>query len=150
VLFAATKADQLHHSNHDRLEAILSLIVRHALARVEGSGASADVVALAAIRATREVEARQNGEALPCIAGVPMSGETIDGESFDGEAEAAVFPGDLPERAEDAFSGASQGAFRAVRFRPPLPQRGGDGRLQGLPQIRLDRTIEFLLGDRLR
>ncbi len=150
VLFAATKADQLHHGNHDRLEAILSLIVRRAMAHVEGSGASADIVALAAVRATREVEARRDGETLSCIAGIPLAGETIDGEAFDGISEAAIFPGDLPDSAEGAFSGMTEGAFKAVRFRPPAPQRSPDGRLQGLPQIRLDRTLEFLLGDRMR
>jgi uncharacterized protein len=150
VLFAATKADQLHHSNHDRLEAILSLITRRALARAEGSGASADIVALAAVRATREVEARQGGEALNCIAGIPLGGEQLNGETFDGIEEAAVFPGDLPGQADAAFSGATEGGFHAVRFRPPLPLRTPDGRMTGLPQIRLDRTLEFLFGDKLR
>ncbi len=150
MLFAATKADQLHHSNHDKLEAILSLVTRRALARVEGSGASADIVALAAVRATREVEARQNGQTLACIAGVPQAGEAIDGEVFDGKAEAAVFPGDLPDAAESVFDGQTEGSFNAIRFRPPQPIRASDGRLTGLPQIRLDRTLEFLFGDRLR
>jgi uncharacterized protein len=150
VLFAATKADQLHHTSHDRLEAILSLITRRALARVEGSGASGDVVALAAVRATREVEARQNGENLACIAGVPLAGEIIGKESFDGMTEAAVFPGDLPEKTDDVLRGLMEGSFHSLRFRPPQPLRSPDGRLLGLPQIRLDRTLEFLFGDYLR
>ena len=51
VLFAATKADLLHHTSHDRLENILKLIVEQAMTRAEYSGASIDVAALAAIRA---------------------------------------------------------------------------------------------------
>jgi predicted YcjX-like family ATPase len=149
VLFAATKADQLHHTSHDRLEAVLSTLVARALARVEASGARTEVVALAAVRATREVEARQGGVVLPCIAGVPQAGESIDGQRFDGTIEAAVFPGDLPDRAADAFEPGLEGRFRAVRFRPPEPTRSADGRLQWLPHIRLDKTIEFLIGDRL-
>ena len=104
---------------------------------------------LAAIRATREVAAYQNGETLACIAGVPLSGETIGDQIFDGIAEAAVFPGDLPDKADAVFAGATENTFKALRFRPPEPERHADGRLQAFPQIRLDRTIEFLIGDRL-
>jgi len=39
--------------------------------------------ALAAIRATREGEAKRNGEKLPCIVGYPLPGETIGKRSFD-------------------------------------------------------------------
>src|SRR5262249_9797652 len=35
LLFAATKADHLHHTSHDRLEAILRLLADKAMARAE-------------------------------------------------------------------------------------------------------------------
>ena len=54
ILFAATKADHLHHANHDRLEAILARLVERATKRAQFSGAETDVVAMAAIRATKE------------------------------------------------------------------------------------------------
>src|ERR1043166_6575825 len=54
ILFAATKADHLHHTNHDRLERFLARITDRAIARAKFSGASVDVIALAAVRATRE------------------------------------------------------------------------------------------------
>ncbi len=72
ILFAATKADHLHHSSHDRLEAVLRRTVGRAVARAEDTGAEIDVVALAAVRATREarVAARSRQIALdpgdPC------------------------------------------------------------------------------------
>ena len=37
VLFAATKADHLHHTSHDRLEAVLGLLVERAKAAPRGS-----------------------------------------------------------------------------------------------------------------
>ena len=43
ILFAATKADHLHHSSHDRLEAILRALTAKAIARAEGVGAEIDV-----------------------------------------------------------------------------------------------------------
>jgi uncharacterized protein len=142
ILFAAAKADLIHHTSHDRLEAILQLLVKEAAARAEFSGAEIDIAALAAIRATREATIRQKGEDLSCIAGIPEKGETIGGETFTGEIEAAIFPGDLPADPEEALRGGLEGALRFVKFRPPLTV----GR--SFPHIRLDRALEFLLGDR--
>ena len=39
--------------------------------------------------------------------------------------------------------------YRFVRFRPPLLQLDAHGERGLLPQIRLDRALQFLLGDRL-
>ena len=151
VLFAATKADHLHHTSHDRLEAVLGLLVDRAKRRAEGLGARVDVAALASIRATREAQVRQGRDELAAIVGTPLAGEVIGGERFDGETEAAVFPGDLPEDPAKALAGAGQEDYglRFVRFRPPAAATGPDGRAGVLPHIRLDRAIEFLIGDRL-
>ena len=54
ILFAATKADQLHHGDHDRLEAILGRLVARATERARFAGARVEVLALASVRATRE------------------------------------------------------------------------------------------------
>lgn len=142
ILFAATKADLLHQTSHDRLENILRLIVEDASAKAEFSGAAIDVAALAAIRATREAKVKQKNEELPCIAGIPQKGEKIGSTIFDGESEVAVFPGDLPANSLDALDGTLQGKLKFVRFRPP-PLKDG-----AFPHIRLDRSLEFLLGDR--
>ncbi len=150
ILFAATKADHLHHTSHDRLEAILRALTAKAIARAEGVGAEIDVIALAAIRATREAEIRQHGEILNAIIGTPEKGETIGGDTFDGVAEAAVFPGELPADPSAIFAGEgialaeADNDWRFVRFRPPVVSRG-----QPAPQIRLDRALQFLIGDRL-
>ncbi len=148
VLFAATKADHLHHTNHDRLEAIVRALVDRAASRAEGAGAAVDVAAIAAMRATREVAAKEGRRTLPCIAGVPLAGERLGEDVFDGAAEAAVFPGDLPDDPALALEGGLD--LRFLRFRPPQPERHADGRLKPLPHIRLDRALEFLVGDRLR
>ncbi|MEM8646868.1 MAG: YcjX family protein [Pseudomonadota bacterium] len=148
ILFAATKADHLHHSSHDRLEAILRLIVDDALARSESAGAEIDVAALASIRATREVRLTQGGEDLPSIVGVPAKGQASDGESFDGKSEMAMFPGDLPADPKEALSAGSKGDLQFLKLRPPLLDAEGAGQSPSFPHIRLDRTLNFLLGDR--
>ncbi|MEQ1670996.1 MAG: YcjX family protein, partial [Hyphomicrobium sp.] len=75
VLFAATKADHLHAAHHDRLGAILKRIVDRALLNAEAQGAGVSAMALSAIRATREAEVKIKGETLPCLTGVPLTGE---------------------------------------------------------------------------
>ena len=143
LLFAATKADQLHHSTHDRLEAILKQMTERAIARAGGSGAEVDVIALAAVRATREALVRGEAGGLPSIVGVATPGEWSDGRHFDGRTEMAFFPGDLPG---ESLQG---GDFRSIRFRPPMLEETDDG-IPALPHIRLDRALQFLIGDRLR
>jgi predicted YcjX-like family ATPase len=161
ILFAATKADHLHHSSHDRLEAILKRMAERAIARANFADAKVDVIALAAVRATREAQVGRYGESLPSIIGTPAAGETSGGQVFDGNREVAVFPGDLPDRAEDLFrpdsagfrglsaSSAEDADYRFLRFRPPLLDRSADGGTT-LPHIRLDRALQFLIGDRLQ
>ena len=150
ILFAATKADHLHHTSHDRLEAILRAITAKAIDRAQGVGAAIDVIALSAIRATREAEIRHGGETLQAIIGVPEAGERIGGQIFDGAAEAAVFPGELPENPEAALAGdaialpEADNDWRFIRFRPPMTARGAPA-----PHIRLDRALQFLIGDKL-
>jgi uncharacterized protein len=151
VLFAATKADHLHHANHDKLEAIVRLLVERAAGRAESGGAAVDVAAIAAVRATREVNAKQGRATMPCVAGVPLKGERLGDEVFDGEAEAALYPGELPDDPAAILKAGGEGLdLRFLRFRPPAPERGPDGRLKPLPSIRMDRALDFLVGDRLR
>jgi hypothetical protein len=158
LVFAATKADHLHHSSHDRLEAVLRWLTDKAIARAEYAGAEVKVMALAAIRATREAEARTPStwgrQRLPCIVGVPLPGERLGSRTFDGKTEAAVFPGDLPDDPARLLDGSRADAVHFPRFRPrrlDLEADAGAG-LAGvavLPHIRLDRALDFLLGDKL-
>jgi hypothetical protein len=150
ILFAATKADHLHHGDHDRLEAILGRLVARAAGTAKFAGARVEVLALGSVRATREASVTSMGETLPSIIGTPLPGETVDGRAFDGRTEVAVFPGDLPSEAEAVFKpDGAPTEVRFVRFRPPKLERTAEGLTLSLPHIRLDRALEFLLGDRL-
>ncbi|HEX2843228.1 YcjX family protein [Hyphomicrobium sp.] len=148
LLFAATKADHIHHTSHDRLEAILRLLTQRAAERAGDAGAETHVMALAALRATREAQVRDGGAMLPCIVGVPLPGEKVGHERFDGKREAAIFPGDLADDAAAVLSGAVPFTATFPRFRPPrlmpvLPS----GEVPSPPHIRLDRALDFLIGD---
>lgn len=155
VMFAATKADHLHHASHDRLEVFLRRLADRAIRRVSYSGAAIDVAAVAAVRATREARVRTGGNEYEAIVGTPLAGERAGGDVFDGKTEVAMFPGELPKDPDLMFSGRSvfrgltaadptETDYRFLRFRPPIVPRGAP-----LPHIRLDRALQFLLGDRL-
>jgi hypothetical protein len=159
ILFAATKADHLHRSSHDQLEAILSRLTNTALQRAQVAGAEIDVVALATVRATREAMIGFEHEQLPAILGTPAAGEVLGQQVFDGETEVAMFPGDLPDDPEVLFAetgayrgltatSAQQADFRFLRLRPPI-LKNGHGEQPFFPHIRLDRALQFLIGDRL-
>lgn len=159
IVFAATKADHIPQSSHDRLEAVLSVIVANAAARAEAAGADIKVLALAALRATSEAQAKRGLEVLACIKGTPLPGERVGQRTFDGNTEVSVFPGDLdadPRAAlaaarietRNATGGAPDVNF--VRFRPPvLPSDAETIEPRPWPHVRLDRALEHLLGDRL-
>lgn len=154
ILFAATKADHLHRTSHDRLEAIMAALTQKAMQRAQFAGARVDALAMAAVRATREATAMRAGQTLSCIAGTPLPGERIAGTLFDGERDTVLFPGELPADPQTALRfgrdapDQDEADLRFARFRPPLPDTGPDGG-PILPHIRLDRAINFLIGDRL-
>ncbi|WP_417693664.1 YcjX family protein [Roseibium sp.] len=166
ILFAATKADHLHRDDHDRLQAILRKLVARGMDHAEYKGAQVDVLALAAVRATREGTVTEAGQELPLILGTPMPGQIMNGEQLSENKEIGLFPGDLPKNPDSLFetleSVSQAGKFATnssdlytpddhsyLRFRPPRLEKGKDGLTLSLPHIRLDRAIEFLIGDRL-
>jgi predicted YcjX-like family ATPase len=161
ILFAATKADLLHHTSHDRLERILERLVTDAVKRADYSGARIDAIAMASVRATSEAQVGGAHGALHAIKGVPLAGERAGGRIFDGGSEIVIYPGDLPDNPNAMFAAGDTGFrglssassedadFRFLRFRPPALERTEAG-VPALPHIRLDRALEFLIGDRLR
>jgi predicted YcjX-like family ATPase len=147
ILFAATKADHVHHTSHDRLETILNRLVANASKRARFAGAETRSIALAGIRATREGTISEAGETLPTIIGTPMAGETLDGAAYDGKTEIALFPGDLPARPDSLFEDGAPVALNFLRFTPPQKlDRNATGDVV-LPHIRFDRALDYLLGD---
>lgn len=142
ILFAATKADHLHHAQHGELTAIMEALLREARDRADFAGAKTAAMSIAAIRATTEEMRDIDGRSVGLVRGTLLE---------DGRA-AAFFPGDLPSDPQLLLNPAEAGAadwldeFSALRFAPaPLDLRPGEGP----PHIRLDAAAEFLLGGRL-
>ena len=147
ILFAATKADHLHHNQHGRLSDIMSALLTDARRRADFAGAQTQALTLAALRATTEEVRTHKGETLDCVRGVLLDEAGGRGKT------AAFYPGDLPEDPirllQPATSGAPawlDGEYQSMRFAPSvLSLKPGEGP----PHIRLDRAAQFLIGDRL-
>ncbi|QBY00849.1 YcjX family protein [Rhodophyticola sp. CCM32] len=144
ILFAATKADHLHHSQHPKLTAIMDALVRDARDRADFAGAQTRAMAIAALRATVEETRTHDGAEV----------DLVRGTLLEGGKQAAFYPGDLPEDPKALLVPARQGDatwldadFDVMRFAPArLALKPGEGP----PHIRLDSAADFLLGDKLR
>ena len=142
ILFAATKADHLHHAQHKRLSAIMEALTREARDRARFAGAETAALSIASLRTTTETKIDHNGNQLLAVQGTTEQGK-----------RAAFYPGELPEDPKRILAPAREGAdtwpfgeVEVMRFKPPVQNISpGDGP----PHIRLDKAAEFLLGDRL-
>ncbi|MEP5806833.1 MAG: YcjX family protein, partial [Roseobacter sp.] len=143
ILFAATKADHLHHSQHEKLTAIMEALLRDARDKARFAGADTTAISLASLRATTEDSVTHEGQTL----------DVVRGQLLDSGKQAAFYPGDLPADPLQLLNPAREGAenwlnadYRVMNFAPSvLSLRPGDGP----PHIRLDKAAQFLLGDRL-
>jgi predicted YcjX-like family ATPase len=110
---------------------------------VQFKGAQLSSLAIAALRATTEETRTHNGRDLPMIRGRRLS----DGKSI------AFYPGHLPPEPAPILREARLGgaAWQELSLEPqafaPAPLDLGPH--QGLPHMRLDKAIEFLIGDKL-
>ena len=143
ILFAATKADHLHHSQHAALTAIMAALVNEARHRADFAGAVTEALSLASLRATVEEVIVRDGVSL----------EAVRGRLLSTGRQAAMYPGLLPADPLRLLSPARQGAERwldadyaLMAFAPArLSLKPGEGP----PHMRLDRALQFLIGDRL-
>ena len=142
ILFAATKADHLHHRQHPRLTTIMGALVKDAQARADFSGARTCAMSIASLRTTVEQTLDHDGEKLDCVRGTLMNGR-----------KAAFYPGELPDDPGKILGSAGEGAekwldddYQIMSFSPaPITLKPGEGP----PHIRLDKAVEFLIGDKL-
>ncbi|MEM1233156.1 MAG: YcjX family protein, partial [Pseudomonadota bacterium] len=75
ILFAATKADHLHHDQHRRLTAIMEALTREARDRARFAGAETGAMAIASLRTTSETSLEHEGATLNAVAGVTETGK---------------------------------------------------------------------------
>ncbi|MEM7717843.1 MAG: YcjX family protein [Pseudomonadota bacterium] len=144
ILFAATKADHLHHTQHPQLTAIAEAVLRDARDRADFAGATTEAMSIASLRTTTEDQIEQDGRTL----------DVVRGSLLATQKRVAMYPGRLPDDPAHLLNPARAGSetwldaeYSIEGFAPQeLTLKPGDGP----PHIRLDRAAEFLIGDRLR
>lgn len=143
ILFAATKADHLHHNQHVQLTAIMEELTDDAARQAQFRGAQTKALSLASVRSTTEETRDHQGRKIDCVRGIHLQTRR----------QAAFFAGELPINPKDLLSQARQGAqqwlnadYSSMHFLPP-PHALRQG--QGIAHIRLDKAAQFLFGDRL-
>ncbi len=135
VLFAATKADHIAASQHANLRNLLDMLVSEARNAIRFEGAMVDTMAIAAVKCTETVATEHQGRRLACVQGTPLGRQR----------PTVLFPGGIPD-GPDLFPEDVMQPYRFLDFEPPAGV-GRDGR--GLPNIRLDQALNYLLGDYL-
>jgi predicted YcjX-like family ATPase len=98
-------------------------------------GVTTDMLTTCAIQSAHSVEREHQGRTLRCVRGVPRGQQQ----------EIDVFPGEIPEHIPSPREWM-EGRFDFPDFNPPQLY---DVKGQGIPHVRLDQALEFLIGDRL-
>lgn len=133
ILFAATKADHVTADQHPNLVSLLQQLVHEAWQTAAFEGIDMECLSLSSIQATEPGMVDYKGKSIGALRGTLESGEPI-----------LLYPGDVPARLpNDSFWKNNQFDFRSFR---PIPTDIDEP----LPHIRLDKALQYLLGDKLR
>ncbi|MCY4174387.1 MAG: YcjX family protein [Cyanobacteria bacterium MAG CAR3_bin_5] len=143
ILFAATKADHLHHSQHDKLSTYPDGVLRESVQRADDKGAKTKVMSIAALKVTEEHTLTKDNVEGVC-------GWQLSGKDDDSSQRWFESPGTLPDIGallKEATQGEKEWRDGPQSF--PEFQPEPRSREQPLPHIRLDKALEFLIGDLL-
>ncbi len=133
VLFAATKADHVTPEQHPNLVSLLQQMVNEAWQTASFEGIKMDCVSLSSIQATEPGFVSYHGQQMPALRGSDMD-----------DQPQTIYPGEVPRRLpNDTYW--EQNGFDFVNFRPLAQQND-----EPLPHIRMDKALEYLLGDKLK
>jgi uncharacterized protein len=136
VMFAATKADHVPELQRDHLAALLRNMVALPAIDVTSHNAGCDVEAIASVISTEEDTQEIDGQRVQLVVGRPVGADKL----------VKLFVGTIPIRPPRREAWNTPFLDVPV-FEPPAIDPSP---VDGIPHIRLDSTLEFLLGDKLR
>ncbi len=133
VLFAATKADHVTPEQHANLTALLQHMVYPAWQDAAYENIDMSCMSIASVQATRSGNVTQGSKTTPALQGTTLAGD-----------ELTLFPGEVPQKLPDADYWQEQPfAFHGFRPRPCADD-------EPLPHLRIDKVLQYLLGDKLK
>ncbi|MCK3657441.1 hypothetical protein A4G18_01565 [Pasteurellaceae bacterium Pebbles2] len=133
LMFIASKADHITTDQLPNLISLMRQLVQDGGRHVEFEGIETEYSAIAAIRATTQVNVTQNGQQFKAIQGVRSSDLQ----------KVTVFPGSVPSKLPQAEFW-QQRQFDFDQFEPQPLEQG-----ENIPHLRMDAVLQFLLGDKL-
>ncbi len=133
IMFAATKADHVTPDQHAHLVTLLQQLIHDAWQTASFEGIEMECLTLASIQATEPGLVDYKGQKVAALRGHLLNGDPI-----------LVYPGEVPARLPKRdFWEHHQFDFRS--FRPIVTDVD-----EPLPHIRLDKALQYLLGDKLK
>ncbi|WP_260261849.1 YcjX family protein [Vibrio intestinalis] len=133
ILFAATKADHVTPDQHTNLVSLLQQMVHPAWQTASFEHIDMSCMSMASIQATKPGYIAHDGQSQPAL-----QGTTLDEQAM------TVFPGEVPKKLPQAVYWQQNG-FEFTAFRPLQSERDDP-----LPHIRIDKALEYLIGDKLK
>ncbi|MDG3088194.1 YcjX family protein [Vibrio hannami] len=133
VLFAATKADHVTPDQHGNLVSLLQQMVHPSWQHAAFEDIEMECISMASIQATVPGFVSQGASNSPAIRGTTLSGEPM-----------TLYPGEVPRKLPGADYWKNSG-FEFSSFRP-MPSDEG----QPCKHLRLDKALQYLIGDKLK
>ncbi|GLT16644.1 hypothetical protein GCM10007938_04200 [Vibrio zhanjiangensis] len=133
ILFAATKADHVTPEQHPHLVSLLQQMVHPAWQNAAYDNIEMSCMSIASIQATQSGFIDVNGQSMPAIQGTSADGSML-----------TIFPGEVPTKLPPPDFWLNN-KFNFYSFRPISESVD-----EPLPHIRMDKVLEYLIGDKLR
>ncbi|ROV58249.1 YcjX family protein [Vibrio ponticus] len=133
ILFAATKADHITPDQHTNLVSLLQQMVHPAWQTASFENIEMSCMSMASIQATQTGFIASGDQSIPALQGIAMDGAPL-----------TVYPGEVPKKLPAADYWHNKG-FEFTAFKP-MPSHQDEP----LPHIRIDKALQYLLGDKLK
>ncbi|MFM2590226.1 YcjX family protein [Vibrio sp. TBV020] len=133
ILFAATKADHVTPEQHTNLVSLLQQMVHPAWQTASYENIEMSCMTIASMQATQTGFISKGDESYPALQGTTMD-----------ELPLTVFPGEVPKKLPAQDYWQDQG-FEFTGFRPKEGSQDDP-----VPHIRMDKALEYLIGDKLK
>ncbi|MGF1720587.1 YcjX family protein [Vibrio kyushuensis] len=133
ILFAATKADHVTPEQHPNLVSLLQQLVHPAWKNAAFENIDMNCIAMASIQATTAGFINSGDSTMAAIQGHTLQGDAL-----------TVFPGDVPSKLPRAEYWSETG-FEFNSFAPKQKPEYGPSE-----HIRMDKALEYIIGDKLK
>ncbi|WCE28330.1 YcjX family protein [Vibrio sp. SCSIO 43137] len=133
ILFAATKADHITPDQHSHQVSLLQQLIHPSWQHAAYENIDMECISIASIKATSNGFVSDGEQNIPAIQGVTLSGEPM-----------TLFPGEVPKKLPKADFWQNN-RFDFNSFLPLESEADAP-----LAHIRLDKAIQYLIGDKLK